>query len=248
MELVAVSGTAEPAEDPQTGEWPAAVVPGGLDGLLSTAPCFRPSLRGYDRLQVDNYVGWAETELAVARRQIDDLLARLGACATELESARRAAADRDRSGMPAPIADLLRRAAEEARQVSDVAVREARRMTEAAAEQARRTVAVANDEARRTTEAADAEAMRILAEARLEADARLSKADAIIEAATAAATERLAAAEREVEEVRRQRDEARASLRALTARIGEALQGVVLVGNTVVDDGYLRADRPQPVA
>ena len=233
VELVAVSGGAESAEDAETGELPA-VVPGGLDGLLSTAPCFRPSLRGYDRLQVDNYVAWTETELAVARRQVDDLLARLGACAAELETARRAAADH-RSGMPAPSADLLRRAADEARQVGDVAVREARRLTDAAAEQARRTTAAATEEARRAVDAAAAEAERILAEARLEAAARLSKADAIVEAATAAATERLAAAEREVEEVRRQRDEARESLRRLTSSIGEALRGVVFVGNGVAE-------------
>lgn len=245
VELVAVTG-GESAEDAETGELPA-VVPGGLDGLLSPAPCFRPSLRGYDRLQVDNYVGWAETELAVARRQVDDLLARLGACAAELETARRAAAGRDRTGMPAPIADLLRRAAEEARQVSEAAVREARRMTDAAADQARRTTAAAEAEAGRATEAAAREAEQILAEARLEAAARLSKADAIVEAATAAATERLVAAEREVAEARRQRDEARESLRRLTSSIGEALQGVVFVGNGVGDDGYVRSDRAQPV-
>src|SRR4051794_20452571 len=121
-ELVAVAGgAAEPGED-AAGEPGAVVVPRGLDGLLSSSPCFRPSMRGYDRTQVDDYVAWAETEVAVARRQVDDLLARLAACATELEVARRAAAGRDRSGMPAPIADLLRRAAEEARQVTDVAV------------------------------------------------------------------------------------------------------------------------------
>src|SRR5689334_107542 len=153
-ELVAVAGGPESVEDAETGELPA-VVPGGLDGLLSASPCFRPSLRGYDRAQVDNYVGWAETELAVARRQVDDLLARLGACAAELETACRAALARppvpDRSGMPAPIVELLRRAADEAQRVSDVAVREARRMTDAAAQQAQRT-----------TEAAAAEAERIL--------------------------------------------------------------------------------------
>src|SRR5689334_22707193 len=246
-ELVAVAGGPESVEDAETGELPA-VVPGGLDGLLSASPCFRPSLRGYDRLQVDNYVGWAETELAVARRQVDDLLGRLGACAAELESARRAAVALDRTGLPVPIVDLLRRAADEARQVSDAAVRGARQTTDAATEQARRTTAAANEEARRVTEAAAVEAEQILAEARLEAAARLSKADAIIEAATAAATERLAAAEREVQEVRRQRDEARESLRRLTSSIGQALQGVVFVGNGVVDDGYLHTDRPQPVA
>ena len=220
--LVAVTGgSAEPAGEAPAGNGiartgpvtysltgnvvdgpPAVVVPQGLEGLLSTSPCFRPSLRGYDRIQVDDYVAWAETELSVARRQVDDLLARLGACAAELDEARRAAADRDGSGLPAPLVDLLRRAA---------------------------------DEARRTTDEAAAEADRILADARLEADARLRKADAIVEAAAAAANERLAMAEREVEELRKQRDEARESLRRLTSRIGEALQGVVLLA----DDGRM---------
>lgn len=237
-QLLAVTCGSEPAEDAENGELPA-VVPGGLDGLLSMSPCFRPRLRGYDRREVDNYVDWAETELTVARRQVDDLLGRLAACATELEAARRAAADRAGSGMPAPIAELLRRAADEARQVSDIAVREASRMTDAAAEQARLTTAAAEEEAHRTIEAAFTESEQILAEARLEAAARLSKVEAIVEAAAAAATERLVAYEREVEEARRQRDEARQSLQRLTSRIGEALQGVVFLDNGVVDSGLV---------
>ncbi len=211
------------ADEPKT-----VVIPHGMDGLLSTSPCFRPSLRGYDRVQVDNYVAWAETELSVARRQVDDLLSRLGACAVELEAARRGAVSRDDSGLPAPIVELLRRAADEAGQVSEAAVGEARRITGSAEEAARRT-----------TEEAAAEADRILADAQLEAEARLRKADAIVEAATAAAEERLAAAEREVAELRRQRDEARESLHVLTSRIGEALHGALVL----VDDGVLASGR-----
>src|SRR3954447_24901564 len=48
-------------------------VAGALDGLLSSAPVFRAKARGYDRMQVDNYVAWAEAELLAARRENDDL-------------------------------------------------------------------------------------------------------------------------------------------------------------------------------
>lgn len=54
--------------------------PGGLDGLLGTAPCFSGALRGYDRMQVDNYVAWAEAEIALARRESDHLISRYAAC------------------------------------------------------------------------------------------------------------------------------------------------------------------------
>src|SRR3954465_13540799 len=45
---------------------------GALAGLLSSAPCFRTAVRGYDRMQVDNYVAWSEAEIATSRRGTDD--------------------------------------------------------------------------------------------------------------------------------------------------------------------------------
>src|SRR3954465_5584593 len=45
---------------------------GAPDALLRPAPGFRTAVRGYDRMQVDNYVAWAEAEIATARRGTDD--------------------------------------------------------------------------------------------------------------------------------------------------------------------------------
>ena len=125
---------------------------GDLDSLLSTAPCFRVRARGYDRLQVDNYVAWAEAELATGRREIDHLLARYGACSAELEISRRLLAQApkgvDLSAVSDRVRDMLRLAADEATAMVD---------------------------------AARDEADRLLAETRAEADARLRKAHEIKE-------------------------------------------------------------------
>src|SRR3712207_3536448 len=77
--------------EPAEGELvlPSPHLPGGLDALLNTRPCFRGALRGYDRLQVDNYVAWAESELGTLRRRTDHLLAGFGAAQAELEISRR---------------------------------------------------------------------------------------------------------------------------------------------------------------
>src|SRR5688500_18661289 len=53
---------------------------GGLDGLITTGPVFHARLHGYDRLEVDNYVAWAESELVTARREAEHLLGRYGSC------------------------------------------------------------------------------------------------------------------------------------------------------------------------
>ena len=213
---------------------------GDLDNLLSTAPVFRSRLHGYDRLQVDNYVAWAESELTTARRQLDHLLARYGACSAELELSRRLLAQAPKGLDLSPVSDRVR----------DM-------------------LRLAADEATATIDAAREEADHLLAEARVEADARLRKAHQIKELAAdtsdgmldlarreraeaaalldraraesaelvrGAATERdrltaeaaeararLAAVQAEVDDLRHQRDEARSSLRRLTAVIGEAL-------------------------
>ncbi|HEY0401834.1 MAG TPA: hypothetical protein VGD09_07435, partial [Blastococcus sp.] len=62
---------------------------GDLGELLGLRPVFRTRLHGYDRLQVDNYAAWAETELATVRREVDHLLVRFGDCSAELEISRR---------------------------------------------------------------------------------------------------------------------------------------------------------------
>ncbi|WP_346618784.1 hypothetical protein [Blastococcus montanus] len=127
---------------------------GALETLLDQRPAFRASLRGYDRLEVDNYVAWAEGELAAAQREREHLLDRVVACGTELEISRRLLAEqpagRDRTAISDRVVQVLRLAEDQAAQVLD---------------------------------AADAEAARICADARLEADARLRKAHEIKELA-----------------------------------------------------------------
>ncbi len=253
---------------------------GDLDDLLGLRPVFRTRPRGYDRLQVDNYAAWAESELAGARREVDHLLSRFGACSAELEISRRLLAEAPQRRDVFPVSDRVEE-----------------------------MLRLASDEAAALAEAGAEEGDRILAEARLEADARLRKAHEIKEMAVAAADElreqarreraealalleraradadeirRAAAVERErldeeaaerrqkadraamahlltvqeqVDGLRRQRDEARQSLRQLTDQIGRALQAVVgtlpdvtptpdrraapvvrMVDNVVVDD------------
>jgi hypothetical protein len=185
-------------------------------------------MRGYDRHQVDNYAAWAETELLTVRREVEHLINRVVACSAELEISRRL--------VEAPRAERENAAAA---------------LADAAAD----------------------EADRILADARLEAEARLQKASAIREMAVEAAEEictrarreaaeilrsaaeerdraaevaaaRLATVQAEVDDLRRQRDEARRSLRQLTDQIGQALQAVVVT--TVPDEMVVLAAR-QPV-
>lgn len=212
-------------------------VAGSLDGLLGSAPCFRSALRGYDRLEVDNYVAWAESEIATAHRETDDLMSRYAEAAAELDISRR----------------LLARSS--AGQEMSFATERIGRMLSAAA-----------DEAADITAAAAADAERILAEARADADARLRKAHEIKEhavaaadsmrgaaaaelqrareesarqlaeaaerirrekaAADAAAAAQLAALHEEVQELRRRGEEARAYLHRLTDQIGEALDAL----------------------
>src|SRR4051812_46805734 len=87
-------------------------VTGDLDDLLSQAS-FHLRWRGYDRLEVENYVSWAETELLAARRQADHLLSRYGAASAELELSRRFLAQapkggRDLSSVSEPGTEILR--------------------------------------------------------------------------------------------------------------------------------------------
>ncbi|NYJ08775.1 hypothetical protein [Petropleomorpha daqingensis] len=123
---------------------------GDLDALLTTAPVFRSAVRGYDRLQVDNYVSWAEAELRAARRETDDLVERYGRACAELEISRR----------------LLARSPE------------GQEMT-VISERMGRMLRMAADEAAALTAGGQAEADQVLADARTEADARLRKAHEI---------------------------------------------------------------------
>ncbi|RBY81175.1 hypothetical protein DQ239_00725 [Blastococcus sp. TF02-09] len=133
---------------------------GALDTMLGSGPLFRSRMRGYDPVEVDTYVSWAESELRSVRRQVDDLLGRFGACSAELEISRRLLADAPRGRVVFPVSERV----EEMLQL-------------------------AADEAAAITENGAREAEHLLAEARSEADARLRKAHEIKEHAVRAADE-----------------------------------------------------------
>lgn len=235
---------------------------GGLDGLLADRPVFRVRLNGYDRLEVDNYAAWAEEELSAARRQADHLLNQFGACSAELEISRRLLADAPRGRQVFPVSErvqeMLRLAAEEAAALTDAGAEEAERLvtdarTEAdarlrKAHEIKEHAVRSGDEilehargvAAAQVERARAEAAAILREATAERDRLAEEAVLERQRATAEATEQLAGVRAEVADLRRQRDDARESMRRLTDRIGEALRAVVgdLPGDEV-------AERPQ---
>jgi DivIVA domain-containing protein len=142
------------------GGSPIPAFHGALDTMLGSAPVFRSRMRGYDPAEVDTYVSWVESELGSVRRQVDDLLARFGACSAELEISRRLLADAPRGRVVFPVSERV----EEMLQL-------------------------AADEAAAMTENGAREAEHLLAEARSEADARLRKAHEIKETAVRAADE-----------------------------------------------------------
>jgi colicin import membrane protein len=192
---------------------------GGLGDLLGTGPLFQVVRRGYDQLAVDAYVQSAEEELRTLRGRLHTVHVRYRACADALVVARRRPEDRAAE----IIADA--RAEAEARIGNVTALREA--------------AMAARDEARRERELAAAE----LQAAREEAQELLAEAHAAREQAEATATLRLAALESEMEDLRVQRDEARAYLRRLTGQIERALQSLTAV---LPDDARMLAPVPEP--
>jgi cell division septum initiation protein DivIVA len=263
------------------GPVPRPNLTGDLDQLLSHRPVFRTKVNGYDRLQVDNYTGWVESELTSLRREVDHLLVRFGDCSAELEISRRLLAAVPRREV-FPVSDrvqeMLQLAADEAAALTEAGAQEAERiLAEARAEadarlrkaheikelavvaadelkeQARRLRAEANgylDEAR-------AEAARLAREAAAERDRLAAEAARERDRAAAAAAAGLAAVQAEVDDLHRQQDLARQSLRSLTDRIGEALQAVGATsddewrGNVAVegmaDDVRVLVGRASPV-
>jgi cell division septum initiation protein DivIVA len=228
---------------------------GDLDELLGLRPVFRTRLHGYDRLEVDNYTAWVETELATVRRQVDHLLVRFGDCSAELEISRRLLADVPRGREVFPVSDrvheMLQLASEEAAALTEAGAQEAEQIlaearTEAdarlrKAHQIKEMAVVAADELQEQARRVRAEATALLERARRDAakllrDAAAERERLDAEAAqerdrvAAAAAVRLAGVQAEVDDLRRQRDQARQSLRGLTDRIGEALQAVAATG------------------
>lgn len=195
----------------------------GLDQLLDRRPMFRRRHRGYDRFQVDNYVAWAEAELDAARRQCDYLLSRYGACTAQLELARRAPQTPATGPVSARLGEMLRLAAEEAELITAAGVDEAERIVAGARTEAEARLRKVEG----IREAAAAAAEQLREQGRQDAERLLADAAARRGAAASEAAEELSAVRAEVEDLRRQRDDARRSLERLTAQIGQALQAVV---------------------
>ena len=234
--------------------------PNGLDSLLTTGPMFPVRLHGYDRLQVDNYVAWAESELAAARGESEHLLARYGACAAELEKTRRLLAEvprgRDVSPVTDRVRDILRLAADEASSMVESAGAEAAHIVaEARAEADERlrkaheiqeVAAATADEMRALAGQDRTDAAGLLERARAEAGGMIGDATAErdrLAAESAEARELLTALRAETDDLRRRGDDARAVLLRLTEQIEAALalasagpsERYLLVGNTVAE-------------
>ena len=231
---------------------------GDLRELLGSRPIFRTRVHGYDPLQVDNYTAWAEAELTTLRRQVDHLLARFGDASAELEISRRLLAQVPRGREVFPVSErvqeMLQLASDEAAALTEQGAEEADRIVAEArteadarlrkAHEIKETAVAAADELQEQARRVRAEADALLEKARHEA-AELLRAAAVererlaVEAAqererlAAAAADRLATVQAEVDDLERQRDQARQSLRGLTDLIGEALQAVAA---TVPDD------------
>jgi cell division septum initiation protein DivIVA len=257
---------------------------GDLDELLGHRPVFRTRVNGYDRLQVDNYAAWAEAELSTIRREVDHLLVRFGESSAELEISRRLLADAPRNRDVFPVSDrvqeMLQLAADEAEAVREAGAQEGERiLAEARAEadarlrkahEIKEMAVVAADELHDQARRLRAEANGYIDRARHEAGELLREAAAERERlgaeavrerdrVIAAGEARLAQVQIEVDDLRRQRDQARQSLRGLTDRIGEALQAVaavapddmrgtnVAVEGMVTDDVHVLVGRPSPV-
>ena len=224
---------------------------GDLGELLGLRPVFRTRLHGYDRLQVDNYAAWAETELATVRREVDHLLVRFGDCSAELEISRRLLADAPRRRDVFPVSDrvqgMLQLASDEAAALTEAGVQEADRLVAEArteadarlrkAHQIKEMAVVAAGELKDQARRVRAEATAVQEQARCEAavllrDAAAERERLDAEAAqerdrmAAAAAARLAEVQAEVDDLRQQRDQAGRSLRGLSDRIGEALHTV----------------------
>lgn len=234
-----------------TGNTVAEHVPArGLDGLLGTGPVFTHALRGYDCLQVDDYVAGAETELLVLRRENEHLLSRYAACSGELQNARRRLAQlvRERESLPSPedARAMVQRAEEEAEQVRAEARAEAEaRLAKVAS--MREAVDALREQAR-----SEAEALRAEGAAALQAAHR--EAEEARRAAAARAQQERAAVEAELAALRAEQDRVRQTTRALVGHVDDALGQLahVLVGDegsdtlrigTLPDDVSVLADR-----
>ena len=221
-----------------------AAVVGGLEGLLTDAPIFRTAVRGYDRLQVDNYVAWAEAEIAAARRATDDLMSRYGQASAELEISRRLLAQspegQEMTFVSERMGRMLQMAADEASEITASATAEADRIVAEAradadarlrkAHEIKQLAVVTSDRIREEAEELRTAAAAELERARQQAEQYLRDAVAQVrreaQAAAAAAQAQVAALQEEVQELRRRRAQATDHLRKLDEQVGEALDAL----------------------
>ncbi|MCF6509174.1 hypothetical protein E9549_17445 [Blastococcus sp. MG754426] len=230
-----------PPPSPQRGR---PNLSGDLPSMLDSGPAFTSALRGYDRLQVDNYVAWAENELSASRRAIRELVKRLGSREAELQRAQQVLAQSPRSreltAVSDRVAEMLRLAAEEA----DAA-------RAAGAAEAADIVAQAHVEAdliKRRAQHLEAKAATRFDEAeRLQAEARSSVDSALVEAeqigqqaaverqrldeqaAQARARAAAAAAQQLAAEEERSREARKAAEAQAAARVADAEQRLELL-------------------
>ncbi|NEM06210.1 hypothetical protein [Geodermatophilus normandii] len=246
---------------------------GDLDGLLVSPPEFRRRSMGYDRLQVDNYVAWAEAELQSSRRETEDVLERYGRCSAELALARQllahSPAGQEMVHLSERIGSILQLAADEAAEITSTARAEAEVLRAEAeadrilaaealervgADRARLDDEAAEVRARLDDEAAlardrlDREAADRRAREALEAAERIARQDesarAEREAATAAADEHLAQVRGAVAELERRQEVVRASLTRMADLLDEALAELA----TTLPAAGLRPEVPQQAA
>jgi colicin import membrane protein len=209
---------------------------GDLPTMLESGPSFATAMRGYDRLQVDNYVEWAENEMRAAQRVITELVDRLAANEGELRHSRqvmaRSAEDRELVVLADRVAGLLRLAAQEAAasaeltahdagQAEDV-VANAREEAELVLRRARRM------EARAATRLQEAE--RRLGEARAEEERTRTRVQQMLHAAAdeqerieVAAAARRTQLERDLQDLQQRRQRAQHLVGQLAHQLDTAL-------------------------
>lgn len=218
---------------------------GDLKAMLESGPAFSPALRGYDRLQVDNYVAWAEHELLASRRAVTELVRQLGERDAEVQRAQRTLAhspqSRELLEVSDRVAEILRLAAAEADAARTAGAAEAAEIVAQAhveadlikrrAQQLEAQAAARLEEADRLSIQATAavdrsrvEAEQILQQAaaerqRLDARAERARADA-----AAAAARQLAAEE---EQAHRTREAAEAEAAARVADAQQQLESLL---------------------
>lgn len=204
------------------GRPPLPNLTGDLDSMLGSEPAFRTQVRGYDRLQVDNYVTWAEAELQSARRHVEDLTSRYGSCLAELEISRRLLAQsptgRELTRISERIGQMLRLAADEAADLTTAASREADRVLGESRTEADAILRKAHDVKEAAVAASD----------RMRQEARTLRAEAmgVLDRARREAAELLQAAAMERRHLDEQTEEARDCLRRVTSQIGEAIDAI----------------------